>query len=62
MSNPEAWQRVYKDIAELRKRLEAILPQERGAEAAVEIACQLIEMNQSIVDLTDAVQAIADAP
>jgi hypothetical protein len=62
MSNPEQWQSIYKEIADLRKRLDAIPPEDRGAEAAVEISCQLIELNQNVADLTEAVQAIADAP
>lgn len=62
MADPETWQRIDKEIGAFRKRLEGMLPQDRGAEAAIEIASQLIELNQNIADLTEAVQAIADAP
>jgi hypothetical protein len=62
MADPQAWQETFKKIEQVTKRIRSWPPEQQSAEALIEIACQLIELNQGITDLTVAVQAVADAP
>jgi hypothetical protein len=62
MADPIEWQQTFKKISEFRTRLSKLPPEERTGEALIEIASQLIELNQGLADLTEAVHAVANAP
>lgn len=62
MANPETWQKVYKDIAEFRQRILKMAADQKNGEVLTEIACQLMELNQNVADLTEAAQNVADSP
>lgn len=62
MSDPEAWQAKYKEIQQFMSRVRALPVEQRSSEALIEIAAQLIELNQNMTELTTAVEAVADAP
>jgi len=62
MADTEDWQAVLKRIDEVAQRIRATPLEQRSGEALIEIVGQLIEMNQGIADLTEAVYAVVDAP
>ncbi|MGC1447507.1 MAG: hypothetical protein WA837_18740 [Xanthobacteraceae bacterium] len=62
MPDPETQRERFQEINQLTTRLRSVVaPEERSAEALIEIVEQLMKLNHSVEDLTDAVQAVADA-
>ena len=62
MSDSDAWREMLRRIEETAQRMRSMPPEQRASEALIEIVGQLIELNQGVSSLTEAVYAIADAP
>jgi len=62
MSDTDAWREMLRRIQDTTQRLRAIPAEQRASEALIEIVGQLIELNQAVSNLSEAVYAVADAP
>lgn len=62
MSDPDAWQAKYKEIQQFMTSVRALPVEQRSSEALIQIAGQLMELNQNMTELTTAVEAVADLP